>query len=242
MSQVSQRPVKLNFDEGGLDDVIQTMTVRGLGEALEEGLETAAEYAKFLVSTEESSGLALARFLHGINQHWVDFEKEEGDDFQRWAVRSTGRHAATIQRRVCVWEMLSNDWIPESHREQILSFSIKMLSKAYRVVLKHRRNNQFGNYDFVEAGYKIPDKLWLALSQCTDEIEVNRVVDEITGRQPNSNRISFKYDDKGQVWAFVGKQEGFAAFSLDWTDADPLVQRVNDEILERLGATEFGDY
>ena len=177
---------------------------KGLGESLEEGLQIASQYAQLFVSAEESSGLGLAKFLHGVNFRWSEFEVEEGDAFWKWSVRATGRSLATIQRRICTWEFLDGEYIPGQFRDAISNFSVKMLAKTYGICTRQLKNKSSGNYDFVPSGYEVEEEDWLALSECVDEAMVMEVVRGITGRE-KANRISFKIDDDGTLWAYRGQ-------------------------------------
>lgn len=237
---IDQKPVKLSFDDGGIDDVIWAMADRGLGESLEEGLGVASEYAQFFVSSEESSGLALAKFLHGVNSRWLDFEREDDDTFWGWSTRSTGRALATIQRRICTWEFLEGGYIPKDYQKSIRAFSTKMLAKAYVPFLRHSKDKQVGNYEFVPRDYEVTDKHWLKLSECADESMVMEVVREITGRE-HKDRKSYKIDERGVLWVYKGNQyETMGQLFVD--SRSPLVQEAIANFMESAGITEKSDY
>ena len=239
MNKIGSEAVKLTFDEGGLDNIIEAMADRGLGESLENGLSVAAEYAQFLVSSEQTSTLSLGKLLHGVNLHWHEFEKEEGDTFWAWSVRATGKDLATIQRRVCSWEFLSGDYIPGVYKESIASFSTKMLAKAYVPFIKHKRNKYIGNYDFVERDFEIESKHWLKLSECADEAMVMELVREITGRT-RSDALAIKIDDDGVLWAFrKGQSETIGQLFVD--SPSSLVQDAIEELMNGKIITEFSD-
>jgi len=237
MSMLDQKPMRLPQESEFL-----ALADKGVGDSLESGLETASKYAEMFVSMEEGSGLGLAKFLHGVNYRWQEFEKEDGDSFQAWAIRSTGRAPATIQRRVCVWEFLDGDYIPAEYKESIANFSVKMLSKAYKISLRHKKNKRTGNYDFEPSGYEIENVDWLALSECVDEVALVGVLDKITGREPNANRMSFKVDDKGQLWFYRGKKESAVCGQLFIESESAVVRDGVAEAMERLGATETNEY
>ncbi len=237
---LDQKPTKIT-EQVSFHDYAQF----ALGQALEGGLNTAEDYARQFVSMEEGAGLAFCEYLHGINFRWDSFEKEEkeeGDTFQKWAVRSTGRAAATIQRNVCVWEFLTNGYIPAEYREGIESFSLKMLKKAYRVAVRHKNNKITGQYDFEDAGYEMEAADWLALSECIDESMLNNVIDKITGREPNSNRISFKMDDNGDIWFYRGKKDSAVIGNLNVRNPSQLVRDGIAELMERARITERNEY
>ena len=214
---------------------------KGLGDSLEDGLETAAKYAQVFVSMEEGSSLGFAKFLHGVNFRWAEFEKEKGDTFQRWAVRSTGRAVATIQRRICVWEWLSGNYIPSEYKDAINSFSIKMLSRAYKISVRHKNNKRVGNYDFEASQYEMENGDWLALSECVDEAMLTDVLDKITGKEPNSNRMSFKIDDTGSIWFYMGKNSATIG-QLSLGSESQIVRDGIAELMERASITEKSDY
>ena len=211
---------------------------KALGDALEDGLPTAAEYIRSFISMAEGSGLGLAKLLHGINVRWSDFEKEDGDNFHNWAVRSTGKAGATIQRRICAWEFLSGGYIPDAFKEGIEGFSIKMLTKAYRMAVRQERNKQVGNYNFVHLDYEVKNSDWLALSEAIDEVVVGEVVDRVTGKKPRSNRIKFKVDGRGQVWYYKGKDHGKVVGEAYVNSHDPTIREGAFELLDRAGVTE----
>lgn len=236
-SFLDQKPI--HFQE---ESEFLALAEKGLGDSLEEGLDTASEYAQAFVSMEEGSGMGLASFLHGINFRWGEFEKEEGDSFQKWAVRSTSRSAATIQRRVCVWEWLTGDYIPKAYKDAIRGFSIKMLSKAYKASLRHRNNKYTGKYDFEPSGFDLEASDWLSLSECVDEAMLTEVLDKIMGRDPNSNRTVFKLDDNGEVWFYRGKKDSAVIGTLSVHNPSQLVKDGVAELMERAGITERNEY
>ena len=236
-SFLDQKPTKFSGQKG-----FREFAQAGLGKALEEGLGFASEIAQQLVSMEESSGLAFAEFLHGLNLRWDEFEKEDGDSFQKWAVRSTGRAPATIQRRVCVWEFLANEYIPADYRPGIEGFSVKMLSKAYKVALRHKNNKYTGKLDFEPSGLDLEASDWLSLSECVDEAMLTEVMDKIMGREPNSNRMSFKLDDSGDIWFYKGKKDSSVIGTLSVRNPSPLVKDGIAELMERAGITERNEY
>lgn len=236
-SFLDQKPTRLVEQ-----NAFHEFAIAGLGKALEDGLETASDVARQLVSMEEGSGVAFAEFLHGVNYRWGDFEKEDGDTFQKWAVRSTGRAPATIQRRVCVWEFLSNEYIPAEYREGIEGFSLKMLSKAYKVALRHKNNKHTGKLDFEPSGFDLEPSDWLSLSECVDESMLTEVLDKIMGREPNSNRMSFKLDDNGDIWFYKGKKDSSVIGSLSVRNPSQLVKDGIAELMERAGITERNEF
>lgn len=236
LSFLDQRPIRF-----GEEDEFLVLADKGLGDSLEAGLDAASQYAQMFVSMEEGSGIGLSKFLHGVNHRWKDFEPESGDSFQKWAVRSTSRAAATIQRRVCVWEWLTGDYIPAAYRDSIKGFSMKMLSKAYKISLRHKNNKHTGRYDFEPSGYDIDEADWLALSECVDDAMLVGVIDKITGREPNSNRSSFKIDDNGDIWFFRGKKDSAVIGTLSVRNPSKLVQDGIAELLDRAGITERND-
>lgn len=201
---MSQRPVKFPEEKEFLD-----LADNLLGKALEgEGLEGATLGAQTFVSMEEGSGIGLSKYLHGVNFRWSDFDKEDGDTFQKWAHRATGRNVATIQRSVCVWEWLTGDYIPGSFHDSIWGFNVKMLKRAYKISLHHKNNRRTGNLDFIPSNYKLSPVDWRNLAECTDEGMLIEVLDKITNSEPNSNRNSFSCDDDGNIWYFHGKGDG----------------------------------
>ena len=235
-SFLDQKPVRFPEEKEFL-----ILAEKGLGDSLEEGLSTAERYAQVFVSMEEGSGLGLSAFLHGVNFRWEDFKKEEGDAFWKWADRATGKAVATVQRRVCVWEWLTGEYIPEDFSESIGNYSVKMLSRAYRVSLRHKKNKYTGRYDFEPSGYEIEPADWLSLSECVDEAMLSNVIDKITGREPNSNRISFKLEDTGEIWFYRGKKSSAVVGELFVNSDSSLVRDGAREAQERLGATEFNE-
>jgi hypothetical protein len=233
---LDQKPVKLPEE-----NQFYLLAQKGLGESLEEGLDTAEKYARVFVSMEEGAGLGLAAFLHGVNFRWGDFEKDDGDTFWNWADRATGRAVATVQRSVCVWEWLTGDYIPAGHKQGIEAFSVKMLKKAYKVSLRHKKNKHTGKYDFEESGYDVEPADWLALSECVDDAMLVGVMDKITGRDPNSNRMSFKMDETGSIWFYRGKKDSAVIGSLSVRSSSELVRDGIAELLDRAGITEFNN-
>lgn len=225
--------------ENSLTEELTGIADRMLGEALENGIETATEYAKVLVNAEENSGLALSKFLHSVNSHWKDFETD-GETFPQWAVRATGRDLATVQRRLCTWEFLHGDHIPKKHRGRISQFSIRQLAKAYGIAVKQVQNHE-GFYDFVSPDYEISDEKWLALSQCSDENQVIEVVREITGKEPNANRMSFRVKN-GDLFFYKGKKGGVAIGHLNLRSRDPLVLEGIEEAMRLLKAKELEEH
>lgn len=235
-SLFDQKPVKL-LEE----DQFHVLAQRGIGQSREEGLLVAEQYARTFVSMEQGAGLGLSEFLHGVNFLWNEFEKEDGDTFWAWADRATGRASATIQRDICIWEWLSGDYIPAGHRKGIEDFSVRMLKKAYKVSVRHKKNKHTGRYDFEPSGYELEPADWLALSECVDDAMLISVMDKITGKEPNSNRTSFKIGDNGELWFYRGKKDSAVVGQL-FTGSDSLL--VKDgvvEVMERLGATEFDE-
>jgi hypothetical protein len=236
-SFLDQKPI--HFQE---ESEFLALADKGLGDSLELGLDAASEYAQAFVSMEEGSGLGLAKFLHGVNYRWKDFEPEAGDSFQKWAVRSTSRAAATIQRRVCVWEWLTGDYIPAAYKDAIHGFSMKMLSKAYKVSLRHRNNKFTGKFDFEPSGFDLGASEWLLLTESADEAMLTEALDKIMGREPNSNRTAFKLDDNGDIWYYRGKKDSAVIGSLSIKNPSPLVKDGIAELMERAGITERNDY
>lgn len=234
---LDQKPIRFQEESEFL-----ALADKGLGDSLELGLDAASEYAQAFVSMEEGSGLGLAKFLHGVNYRWKDFEPEEGDSFQAWAVRSTSRAPATIQRRVCVWEWLNGDYIPARYRDAIRGFSIKMLSKAYKVSLRHKNNKFTGRYDFESSGFDLEASDWLSMSESADEAMLTEVLDKIMGREPNSNRMSFKLNDNGDIWFYRGKKDSSVIGTLNVRNPSQLVKDGIAELMERAGITERNEF
>lgn len=234
---LDQKPVKIT-EQKTFHDYAQY----ALGQSLESGLDVAGDYLRQFVSMQEGTGLATCEFLHGVNFRWKDVEKEDGDTFQKWAIRESGLSTATVQRNVCVWEFLTNEYIPAAYREGIEGFSLKMLKKAYKVALRHKNNKYTGQYDFEPSGYELEPADWLSLSECADESMLNEVIDKITGREPNSNRMAFKIDENGDVWFYRGKKDSAVIGHLNVNNPSKLVQDGIAELLDRAGISERNEY
>lgn len=201
---------------------------------LEYGLDVVGEYAYMFVQAEKGSGLGLAKLLHQVNFHWKNVEHEPSDTFEDWALRSTGRDKATIQRRVCTWEFLK-EYVPPQYEETFLkNWNISMFSRGYRVAVKHKRNKHTGNYDLISSGNEIEPSEWLALSECVDSSMLIEQLDKITKKEPNKNRVSFGYRD-GELWFYRGKKEQAVIGSLFDGSESELVQDGITEVLEKLG-------
>jgi hypothetical protein len=216
------------------------MVVYGLGRVLEEGLEHASPIINGLVEVKEKSGMALCKFLHGINYRWVEIPKEDGDTFWGWAVRTTGFSLPSIQRDVCVAELFAGDYIPIEYREKISEKPMRLLKRMYRVALHHKKTRN-GNYTFVPSEYELDSHDWLRLSEVNDEVSLYDAIDKITNRKPNKNRTSFAVDDNGTLWFFRGNDK-VAIGSLNVFDETPLVQEGVAIFIERLGVKELHPY
>jgi hypothetical protein len=234
---LDQKPIKLPEE-----NQFHLLAQRGIGHSLEEGLLVAEQYARTFVSMEQGAGIGLSEFLHGVNFSWAEFDKEEGDTFWDWADRATGRAVATVQRDVCMWEWLSGDYIPAGHRNGIEAFSVKMLKKAYKISVRHKKNKYTGQYDFEPSGYDVEPADWLALSECVDDAMLVGVMDKITGRDPNSNRMSFKFDaNNGEIWFYRGKKDSAVIGQLNIINSSALVKDGIAELLDRAGIGELND-
>lgn len=245
MTFLDQKPVKISYkkyDEAfSFEDDFLALAEKGVGEGLEDGLQTAEQYARLFVSAEESGGLALGKFLHGVNFRWNDFENEEEEPFWMWSVRATGRALATVQRRICTWEFLDGNYIPKDYYDSIRAFSTKMLAKAYVPFLRHSKNKAVGNYDFVPRDFEVEGKHWLKLSECADEGMVMDVVREITGRE-HADRMTIKIDSKGVLRVYKGRKEYDAIGQLFVDSRSALVQEGIAKLLEDANITEVGEY
>ena len=206
---------------------------KGLGE-LEEGLDAVGKYVSMFVETERGSSLGLAKILHGVNFLWKDIEKEDGDTFKDWAMRSSGLAKATIQRRICSWEFITEHLPPEHYEALMKNWNINMLSRGYRVAVKHSENKYVGNYDYLPSGHEIEPADWLALSECVDLPMLIGVLDKITGKEPNVNRTSFTEND-GTIWFHRGSKDSVSIGSFNVYSDSPLVQDGISEALDKLG-------
>ena len=85
-------------------------------------------------------------------------------------MRSTGLAVATVQRRICTWEFIT-EYVPPEHKDAFMdNWTVGMFSRGYRVAVKHSSNKHVGNYDYLPSGYDIEPADWLALSECVDEM------------------------------------------------------------------------
>jgi len=205
-----------------------------LGQSLEGGIEVATDAVQQLQEMENGGAMAMSQFLHGVNFHWKELGYTD-DNFENWVVGSIGYNRAVIQRKVCVWDWLTGDWIPREYLETIeKNFSARMLSKAYKVSLRHSKNKHVGNYDFILSGNEIESGDWIALSECVDDAMLITVIDNITKREPNANRVSFDIDDNGSIWFNRGKKDRVVVGSLSVLDRSPLIMDGVAEAVERL--------
>ncbi len=217
---------KMNSDFFDLAD-------RGLG-ALEEGLEAVGKYAEMFVASEKGSGLGLSKLLHGVNFHWKEIEKDEGDTFKDWSTRSTGLAIATIQRRICTWEFIT-EYIPPEHKDAFMNnWTVGMFSRGYRVAVKHTPNKHVGNYNYLPSGNEIEPADWLALSECIDDSMLIEALDKVTGKEPNANRIAFSLTDDGDLVFYRGKKHYTVIGTLSVGSHSDLVLEGIQELLDCL--------
>jgi hypothetical protein len=205
-----------------------------LGQSLEGGIEVASQAVGKLMEMEQNSALGMSEFLHGVNYHWKEFDADM--TFKKWANESTNYNTAVVQRKVCAWEWLTGEWIPGAYLDTIKkNFNTRMLSKAYRLSLKHSQNKYVGNYDFIKSGYDIEFPDWVALSECRDEPMLIGVIDDITDREPNANRVSFGVSDNGELVFYRGKKDQAVIGSLSVGSDSSLVKDGVSEALKKLG-------
>jgi len=205
-----------------------------LGQSLEGGIDVATRAVQELREMEQGSALGVSEFLHGVNLRWRDFECD--DTFKQWSADATGYNTATVQRKLCSWEWLTGDWIPGAHLDTIKkNFNNRMLSKAYKLSVKHTENKHAGNYDFVSSGYEFEDGDWLSLSECVDEPMLISVIDKVTGREPNVNRVAFSVRDNGDIVFYRGKKDQAVVGHLNVISDSALVKDGVSEVLKKLG-------
>lgn len=203
---------------------------------LEDGLDALGREMSLLVDGEKGNGLAVCKILHAVNFHWKNIEHDEYPTFDDWATGYTGFVKATVQRRICSWEFV-DEYVPMPHKETLLkNWNVAMLSRGYRVAVKHRRNSRVGNYDYLESGNEIDEADWLALSECVDMPMLVERLDKITGKEPNTNRTAFTVDNDGFIWFHRGKKDSASIGALNYGSESELVQDGITELMEKIGA------
>ena len=213
-----------------------TLADQILGHKLEDGLESLGGAVGELVESEKGNGLAICKILHTVNFHWKDIEHDEYPTFDDWACGYTGYVKATVQRRICSWEFV-DQYVPGQHKETLLkNWSVGMLSRGYRVAVKHIRYKKDGNYGYEESGYEIDGGDWLALSECVDMPMLIERLGKITDKEPNSNRVSFSVDLNGEIRFYRGKKDVAVIGYLRSDSKSELVRDGISELMEKIGA------
>lgn len=234
---LDQKPVVYDGEQESLFSYAD----RSLGQSLEDGsLDSVAETLRMFRTLGRDSSLAAAKTLHGVNRNWYQLEHEEGESFLEWAVRETGYSGLTIERAICMWEFLFEDYIPKPYRAKIAGHTVQQLHKEYSIRVSCKRSEE-GDYDYVEEDYEITDKQWLALAEAPDTAGVVAVVDKIKGRKGNKNRMSLKIAEDGTLWVFQGKHSETWG-QLKVGSQSELVQKAIRRACENLPITEHNDY
>ena len=201
---------------------------RILGQSLEDGnFDLASEAIEKFRAMNKASILGVCKILHGVKLHWEDVAHEEGDSFEKWAVRSTGYSVWTIDKRISNWKFLNDGHIPEEFKEKIWSHTIRQLDKEASLV--------------VNQGYELDHDDWRDLSEAIDEYRVADICAKIKGRPRNKNHMALKIDDKGDIFAFQDVRQRYVG-SLSVDNDDPLVIKAIHRICNDAGISKKSDY
>lgn len=227
------------FDE---KEILMGLADKTLGEGLESGsMNVIAETLRRFRFLNQASSLSAAKLLHGVNHNWMEWEHEEEDTFLEWAVREVGYDKQTIKKRVCEWEFLQGNYIPKPYRERIGDYTVRQLDKVYSIRVAAKENKGGGYLNFIEEDYQVTDDQWLALSEAIDDVAVREIVQEIKGKDGNSNAMTLKIDDQGVVWVYQG-QDAETIGQLFVEKKKALVEKAIRRICENSNITERNDY
>jgi len=207
-----------------------------VGQSLEGGFDAVSESMEILRGMEQGSALGVSEYLHGVNYSWKEFCKTHSIDDTFKNVFSSWYDTATLQRKVCSWEMLTGDWIPKEYLDVIKrNYNTKMLNASYRVILKHFQNPHVGNYEYIKSGLDIKTSDYLALSECRDFPAVVDAVKKIKGEDPDKNKVSFTVRDNGDIVFYRGKKDQAVVGHLNVISDSALVKDGVSEVLKKLG-------
>lgn len=230
MSSINQKPLSLQEEA-----TVFALADKAIGDSLESGsFDFAAEVISSYRSLSRVSELGQSKVLHGVNRYWHNVEHKDGDDYFAWSVRATGYVHATVERHISVWEMLSNNCIPEQYQKQIEAHTVRQLFKIYSLVVAPMKRDS--NYDFLDAGYFVEDEDWLALSEASDERRVAEIVAKVKGKERNKNFMSLKIDGRGDIIVYQGGEQESVGF-LNIGSQDLLIHKAIRRIMDGAGIT-----
>lgn len=230
MSSINQKPPVLQEEE-----TVMALADKAIGDSLESGsFDFAAEVISSYRSLSRVSELGQSKVLHGVNKYWNNVEHDDGDDYFAWSVRATGYVHATVERHISVWEMLSQDYIPDQFQNQIASHTVRQLFKIYSLVVLPVKKESC--YEFFQQDYWMEDEDWLALSEASDERRVAEIVLKIKGKERNKNFMSLKIDGKGDIIVYQGNEQESVGF-LNIGSQDLLIHKAIRRIMDGAGIT-----
>jgi len=213
---------------GGLDQNLPTedgWLMRKVDEIVEESIEKKDVYialnsCRQLIQISQLSGKALAKFFYLIRENWEIYEI--GDDFFDVIHDYLGRHPATVQKYIRVWEMHEYNLIPEKFAEDIRERNIK---------------DQVPIANALAQGYEIENDEWQKLVDAPDFTSVSAEIREIKGKEPRKSALLTFMGRDGTLSA---TQEGLTEFVgyLNIDDAGEIAKKAIERIIRSAGIME----
>lgn len=181
----------------------------------------ALKFGKNLIVASQLSGIGLAKLFYSMKENWDAYEHE--DDFDEIAYDYVGRHKATVDKYVRVWEMYERGLIPKEFVEEIRQKNIKD-----QIPIALMTSSQ---------GYEPTTDEWEELADAPDYTSVSAKVREIKGKEPRKSALLIFISDDGNLSA---QQEGHVEFVgyLNIDDAGDIAEKAIQRLLKSAGVLQ----
>lgn len=213
---------------GSLDQPIQTddgWALNRIDEIIERSVQEHNAYIALnagqqLRSIIKTSGLSLAKLLFLMKKNWDQYDM--ADEFNDVAYEYIGIEKVTVDRYIDVWNMLTNNSIPEQFREGIQQRNIKD-----NIPIAHALED-----------HEISDDIWQKLVEAPDINTVSKIIrEEVTHQPPKKGSLQLYMDRTGTIWAFYNDERYFVG-SLEVDADEEAVQKAIKRIISGGGILE----
>lgn len=172
---------------------------------------------KALVQISRESGIALAKALCLLMEHWEAFNPSE--PFRDVVYPQLGLHPLTIDRYIAVWKMLYEK-APKELQDDLRQRNIRDLVPIATAISQ---------------GYEIEDKTWKELVVAPDTNTILKIVrEDVKGKEPRKGSIQISLDNLGSLWAFQDGRRYFVG-TLEVDSEELTVQHAIERLIRNSG-------
>jgi len=172
----------------------------------------------YLVETQRQfqiRGLALCKLLYLLNENWSIFQL--GDNFYDSTNTITGLARHTIDRYVKIWRMITD--APPIISRQLQQKGVNILAPVANAISQ---------------GYELEPQDWEKVIDAPDARTASKFINDLTGKEPRSNRLDIYMDRTGALWANTKTDNKFIG-SMEIDDESDIVQAAIERIIRSAG-------